>query len=427
MALIDYKRDIELCNRCSICKFIPLEKVKGYQHVNVCPSITRYNFHTYSGGGRLQIAQAVLEKKLGQQPGLDAELLGVVYNCQMCGACDVSCKYSMDMEVLEPLSELRFHLVENGHTLPALDRVMQGLRKQSTLVPGARAERGKWAEGLKTKDAAQEKVKALYHAGCRISYDSKMWNTARSTVLLLQKAGIDVGIAGIDEPCCGGRTYHMGYKEDFLRQAQQYQNLLERSGAEVLVTGCADCYETFKVLYDRFGFQGKVEVLHTSQYFDRLIQAGRLKPSKKLTANITYHDPCHLGRLGEPYIHWQGKEVPGHIRIFDPPREFRRGTYGVYGPPRNVLNSIPGLKLYEMDRTREYAWCCGAGGGVGETNPEFASWTARERIAEAESTGTEAIVTACPGCEKSFNQAIKESGSRLRVYDIADLLYEAIL
>ena len=80
------------------------------------------------------------------------------------------------------------------------------------------------------------------------------------------------------------------------------------------------------------------------------------------------------------------------------------------------------MKLTEMERIKEYAWCCGAGGGVGESNPEFAGWTANERISEAEATGVEAIVSACPGCEKRLGEAIRELGSRLKVYDVVELL-----
>ena len=86
---------------------------------------------------------------------------------------------------------------------------------------------------------------------------------------------------------------------------------------DMLVTGCADCYYAFKVLYDKFDLKGKLEVLHTTEYFDRLIKEGKLKPTRKVAVKVTYHDPCHLGRLGEPYIHWKGKPVPGthtHLR-----------------------------------------------------------------------------------------------------------------
>jgi Fe-S oxidoreductase len=422
MALEDYRADMEMCCRCSICKFVPLEKLKEMRHSYACPSIARYNFHTYSGGGRVGMGIAMLDKELEY----DDKLLEVVYNCQMCGACDISCKYAMDMEVLEPINEIRIKCVADGHTIPALDGVINSLRKQGTMVPGAKARRGEWAEGLDVKDISRENAKVIYHAGCRVCYDQDIWKVARASIKLLKKAGIDVGIAGENESCCGGRAYQMGYKEDFLNQAKKNMEMIKKSGAEILVTGCADCYHAFKVLYDKFDMKGDLEVLHTTEYLARLIKDGKLKPAKKVDIKVTYHDPCHLGRLGEPYIHWEGKPVPGHIRIFDPPKELRRGTYGVYEPPRDVINSIPGIRLVEMDRIKEYAWCCGAGGGVSESNPEFARWTAKVRIDEAESTGAEAIVTACPGCEQVFKDAIKENKSSLKLYDVVELLEKAI-
>ncbi len=422
MALEDYRNDMETCRRCSACKFIPLEKVKGFQLVNVCPSISRYNFHTYSAGGRLVNGVALLENRIS----FSDKFLEVMYNCQMCGACDVSCKYAMDMEVMEPIYETRIKCVEEGHTNPVLDKVINSLRKQGTMVPGARAKRGDWAAGLDVKDCTREKVDVIYHVGCLTSYDKDMRKVARAIVKLLKKAGVDFGIAGNNESCCGGRAYQMGYKADFLNQARKNMEAIKKSGAKTLVTGCADGYQAFKVLYDKFDLKGSLEVLHITEYLDRLIKEGKLKPTGKVKMNVTYHDPCYLGRLGEPYIHWQGKEIPGHIRVFDPPKEFRRGTKGVYQPPRDVLESIPGVNLAEMDRIKEYAWCCGAGGGVNESNPEFSRWTADERIKEAEATGAEALVTACPWCEKNFSDAVKTSGSRLRVYDVVELLEKAI-
>jgi Fe-S oxidoreductase len=420
MTLAEYRSDMETCCRCSACKFIPLEKAKGASNINVCPSIARYNFHAYSGGGRLGIGVALLEKEIQYSD----KLLEVVYNCQLCGACDVSCKYAMDMEVLDPINETRIDCVEKGKTLPVLDRLIERLRTKGTM---AGRTKGGWSEGLEVKNYTQHKTDVIYHAGCRTAGDRSMWSIARSTVALLHKAGIDVGIAGEQEPCCGGRAYSMGYKADFCNQAKNNMKLIRKSGAKTMVTSCAECYYAFKVLYDKFGLKGDLEVLHTSEYIARLMHEGKLEPRKKVDLKVTYHDPCHLGRLGEPYIHWQGKQVPGQIRIFDPPKEFRRGTYGVYGPPRDILSSIPGIKLVEMERTKEYAWCCGAGGGVAESNPGFARWTAEERIKEAGLTGAEAIVTACPGCEKLFRGAIKSHNSSMKIYDIMDIMQKATL
>jgi len=398
-----------------------MQTVKGLQYSYVCPSISRYNFHSYSGGGRVNIGAAALKKGFNYTD----KLLHVVYNCQMDGACGVSCNYAMDMEVLQPIQEFRIQCVKDGKTHPALDKVIAGLRKTGSMVP-VKGKRGDWAAGLNIKDATKEKVDVLYHVGCLTSYDKDFQKLAKATAKILQKAGVDFGIAGDAETCCGGRAYQMGYEADFLSQAKKNMAMIKKSGARTLVTGCADGYQAFKVLYDKYDLKGNLEVLHISEYLDRLIKDGTIKPRKKVDISVTYHDPCRLGRLGEPWIHWQGKKIPGDRFVFDPPKTYRRGTQGVYEPPRDVLMSLPGLKLTEMTRIKEYAWCCGAGGGVNDSNPDFAMWTARERIDEAESTGAGAIVTACPWCEKTFNEAIKETGSSLKVYDIVELVEKAI-
>ncbi len=421
MGLEQYKGDMEMCCRCSACKFIPLQKVAGFQFANVCPSISRFNFHSYSGGGRVNIGAAMLKDGFKYSD----KLLHIVYNCQVCGACGVSCNYAMDMEVTEPIQQFRIKCVEDGKTSPALDKVIAGLRQQGSMVPVA-GKRGDWASGLNLKNAAKEKVDVLYHVGCLTSYDKNMQKLARATAKILQKAGVNFGIAGDAETCCGGRAYQMGYKEDFLNQAKKNMAMIKEAGVKTVVTACADGYQAFKVLYDQYGLKGNLEVLHISECIDSLVQSGKLKLSRKVDLAVTYHDPCRLGRLGEPWIHWEGKKKPGDRFVFDPPKIYRRGSHGVYEPPRSILKRIPGLKFGEMTRVKEYSWCCGAGGGVRDSNPEFAGWTAQERLEEARSTGAEAIVTACPWCERTFNEAVQGSGSNLKVYDIVELVEQAI-
>lgn len=421
MTLEDYRSDMETCQRCSACKFIPLEKVAGYERANVCPSISRYDFHAYSGGGRMGFGLGLMRGRVDYTPAV-AE---VVYNCQLCGACDVSCKYAMDMEVLEPLYAIRRECVKNGQTVPVWDKLVDTMQKQGPMVLNPTGKRGQWAKDLEVKDYTEEKVSVIFHAGCLASYDEASGKVARSAVSLLQKAGVDVGIAKDRELCCGGRAYEMGYEDEAVKQAELNAARFDESGATELVTGCAHCYQYYKVLYAKLGLSGEVKVWHITEYLADLVRQGKLKPTKPVDLTVTYHDPCHLGRLSEPWIAWEGVQRMKHMRVYDPPRPFRRGSDGVYEPPRELLKSIPGLKLVEMDRIREYAWCCGAGGGVKETNPEFAQWTASERLQEAESTGAKALVTACPHCSQNF-QGAEANGSDLKVYDIVELLEQAI-
>ena len=204
--------------------------------------------------------------------------------------------------------------------------------------------------------------------------------------------------------------------------------MLAAAKGKTVVTCCSDCYHAFKVLYDKLGLKKDIEVFHITEYLDRLIQEGRLTPRVEVPMTVTYHDPCHLGRLGEPWIAWDGiiSAEPTQRWRHVPEKTIRKGTYGVYEPPRNVLRSIPGLKLVEMTRIKEYAWGCGAGGGCGEAYPEFSEWTAAERIAEAKDTGAEALVTACPWCSRTFKDAAQAIGDPLPVYDVVELFEKSV-
>jgi Fe-S oxidoreductase len=421
MGLEQYKGDMEMCCRCSTCKFVPMQRISGLEYANVCPSIARYEFHSYSGGGRLNIGNAALKKGMNYTP----RLLDIVYNCQMCGACGVSCNYAMDMEVMQPITEFRIQCVKDGKTHPALDRMIAGLKQTGSSVPPSGA-RGAWAAGLGLKDAAKAKAATLLYAGDHASHDAAAQKIAQAAARLLKKAGVDFAIAGDAETSSGGAAYEAGYEEPFLEQARKNAAFFKQAGIRTVITLSPHDYQSFKVLYEKYRLRGSLEVRHISEYLQQLIGEGKLELRRPVDLAVTYHDPCHLGRLSEPWVHWEGKKIPGDRFVFDPPKPYRRGSGGCYEPPREVLRGIPGLKLTEMPRIREYAWCCGAGGGVSESNPEFAQWTARERIAEAESTGAEALVTACTACEKGLGAAVKASGSRLKVYDLIELVEQSV-
>jgi Fe-S oxidoreductase len=163
------------------------------------------------------------------------------------------------------------------------------------------------------------------------------------------------------------------------------------------------------------------------EFIDQLIAQGKLKFTKSLPMSVTYHDPCHLGRLGEPYIPWSGVQtkILGGMTKHIPPKPRYNGARGIYEAPRRIILSIPGVKLIEMERIKEFAWCCGAGGGVKEAYPDFSNWTAMERIEEARSTGAEALVTACPWCERNFIDG-SSAGQQIKVYDLVELVQQAI-
>jgi Fe-S oxidoreductase len=424
MALIDYEMTTTKCSRCSYCKWVPPEMVKNIDFMTICPSIERYNFHSFSSSGKLNIALGLLKERLQYSDAL----LDIIYKCQMDGACDVSCKNNTDLEPLQAIQELRINCVENGQIIPAHMIVIDGLRKEDNMMQELKADRGKWAEGLDVKDLTKEKADVLYHAGCRYSYDKELQPVARAGLTLLKNAGVDIGIMKGEETCCGGRAYQLGYAAELTKYAEHNTEAIKNAGVKTLVTPCADCYQAFKVLYDKIGMKPKIEILHITEYLERLIKEGKIKLTKAIPMKVTYHDPCHLGRLAEPWIHWEGieKKVLGQMIVHDPPRKYRRGAKGIYETPRNILRSIAGLEFKEMYRIKEYAWCCGAGGGVISAYPDFAIWTAQKRLEEAESIGAEALVTACPWCKRNFQDTVNESGKKIKILDIIELVQQAM-
>jgi len=424
MALKDFEKDMMRDSRCSYCKVIPHVMMTDTRFIDVCPSITRFNFHGFSAGGRMVAALSLLRERIDYTDGF----LDMIYQCQMDGACDVSCKIDRDLEPLQVMQELRIKCVEDGQLIAGHMPVLEGLRKEDNMLQRKKADRGRWADGLDIKIITAHKAEVLFHAGCRYSFDEELWPIVKTGINILKEAGVDAGIMGKDEACCGGRAYEMGYEAELVKYAEHNIQAWKTAGVKTIVTPCSCCYQTFKVLFDKIGKKPDVEIYHFTEYLDKLIKEGKLKFKKKVPIKVTYHDPCHLGRLSEPWIHWSGKEikVAGQMIVHDPPKKYRRGAEGVYDIPRDILKAIPGLNLVEMYRIREYAWCCGSGGGVKEAYPEFALWTAAERLTEAREVGAEALVSACGWCKRNFTDAAHETGSPLKIYDIIDLVQQAI-
>ncbi|HJX12023.1 MAG TPA: (Fe-S)-binding protein [Dehalococcoidales bacterium] len=391
MALNDVKEWLYGCSRCGTCKdilniFVP-----------ACPSGEMYQLESYYPSGKIAVARAVSEGKL---PLDNDDTRERIYACTGCLSCEQQCGVYHHQHIFEIIQAVRTEAVGQGLLNPAYMVMVESLKKDDNVFGKPKAERGDWARDLDLKDAGQEKVATVYHAGCMLSFDRELWNVPRSAVALLKAAGVDVGIMGAGESCCGGRAYEIGYVGEFTKYAEHFLETFNSLGAGRVVTSCSDGYSTFRKLYPGVNIEMKFEVRHTVEYLDELIKGGKLKLTKKVPMKVTYHDPCHLGR---------------HL-----------GDDGIYDAPREVLKAVPGLELVEMERHRENAWCCGAGAGVSQANPEFALWTAGERLKEARATGAGALVTSCPWCERNFKDAAKEYGQDIEIYDIAEVACRAL-
>jgi Fe-S oxidoreductase len=413
--LSDYRYTMESCNSCGQCRFILGPKMKGWEYAEICPIYSRYKYEAYSGQGLINIAQELLEGELKYEHGL----IEHIYTCTTCGACDINCKSVRDMEVLDTILALRAKCVEDGQGPMPVHREYARLVENNHNIYGqAHDQRFNW---LPKDVSLSEKATVAYFVGCTTSYLYP--DIARNTVKILNAGGMDFKIMHAKEHCCGAPLWRTGQREAAKNLAEHNIDVLRKQGIKTVVTSCAECYGTFRGFYPRIQ-ELDFEVLHISQVIQKMLQQGKLKLKKTLNMKVTYHDPCLLGRLSELYVPWNGTIRP--FGYHDPPKQWRRGTHGVYEAPREILQSIQGIELFEMTRNAENAFCCGGGGGVPAAFPDFSLWTATERLGEAQSTGAEAIISCCPWCQSNFNKAIHGEKSTMRYHDLTELVARAL-
>ena len=411
--------DMSKCIKCKGCTWVDHIYMPGVKFSTRCPSATRYLFDSYGAYGKMRIGLALAEGRLDYSD----ELLRILYACTLCGACDVGCKRNLDLEIELTLEALRIKAVKDGKgPMPEHKKIAQNILTRHNRFGVPHENRRKWLpEGIKPSPKAD----VLYFVGCSASYTSP--EIARATVKILNASGTPFMLMP-DEWCCGNVLYSVGMIDEAQALARRNIEAVKQTGAATLLTSCAEGYRMWKVDYPKLlnmstadlGFK----VVHLVELVDELIKKGALKLTKRLDLKLTYHDSCSLSRLSEPWIPWEGKR--GQWGMVSPPLERRRGTNGVYQPPRDILKAIPGVELVEMPRMRENAFCCGAGRGTKEAFPDFALWAARQRLEEVKEVGAEAIVSACPWCKENFAQAVSKNGEGLKVLDISEIILAAI-
>jgi Fe-S oxidoreductase len=413
----EYKHQAETCVRCSYCKFIDLNWVKSSRFSRQCPIDTRYRFNLYSAHGLLHTALAELDGKLEFSP----KLMDALWQCTLCGGCDIRCKRNLDVEVLQVIEEFRRRCVEQGKgPMPEHKMLAQNVRTSHNIYGAAPGERLKWI----TPDIKPApKADILYFVGDSSSY--RRPEIAQATAGLLSKAGVQFMVLE-DEWSSGHELFATGQLGLAKEMANHNIKAIQNSGAKTVITSDAEAYKTLKVDYPKILEKSTADmpytVLHITEYVDQLMKDGKLKFNRSVPMKVTYHDPCNLARLAEPWYHWEPKYEPPNIAVG---KTWRRGEKGVYEPPRNILKGIQGIELIEMQRVRDNAWCCGYGGGVGVAFPDFALWTAGERVEEAQTTGVEAIVSCCPNCKDILGRAAEVQKTGMKVYDITEVMLRA--
>ncbi|HBU11588.1 MAG TPA: hypothetical protein DEB31_02305, partial [Clostridiales bacterium] len=328
----ELKPDMLKCNRCNFCKMAPFPTITSAKYEDICPIFKYHRMHGYTASGQSYASLAILDGRI--EP--DAEMAGDLSCCTACGACATMCMRHTETDRLEINMALREHFVEGGFAPDVHSKAMDNLKKYGN-VYGDKLKNspGAWASGLKLKKLPGESAEVLLFSGCATRHNASYAASARKLAELLLAAGVDVGILGDDEPCCGLPAYWRGFRELFMENAAGVKQTLDGAGVKQIVALGGSCYGALKARYHEYAEAPQTEVLHATEYLARLVNEGKLKLKNAVRKTVTYHDPCYLGRRSELKEKWTGerKTAFGQMEYFDPPRTLNYGTDGVFDPP----------------------------------------------------------------------------------------------
>jgi len=325
-----------------------------------------------------------------------------IWACTTCGACQEVCP--VDIEHVRKIIKMRQNLVLAQNKMPESAQLM--LRNMQTRGnPWAGAQslrlRGDWTHdmGLKILGQYEGRVDTLFWVGCTGALIDRNVEATLSLTRVLKAAGVDFGVLGEAEPCCGDPARRAGYEFQFQISAEENIETFKNYNIKKIITSCPHCYNTLKNEYPRYGGDF-FEVVHYTELLADLITRGKLKLTNKLNTLLTYHDPCYLSRYNE-----------------------------VFREPRQIIEGIPNAKFKEMERSKNTTFCCGGGGGHMWIEEQHGTTKINHvRMDEVIGTGAETVVTSCPYCLQMLEEGIEQKGVKdsLKAKDLAELVEEAM-
>lgn len=338
--------------------------------------------------------------------GYSVNLIGDViteeelWACTTCRNCEDQCPVAN--EHVEKIIDMRRYLVLTEGSMPSeASRYFQNIERQNNPWGINRKERIKWREArddihVPTVKEVDE-FEYLFWVGSMGSFDNRSQKIAQSFAKIMNTAGIKFAILGNDELNSGDTARRLG--NEFLFQQLCRDNIanFQKYGVKKIAAIDPHAYNTFKNEYPEFGLTA--EVYHHTELIHQWITEGRLKPTKEVNETIAYHDSCYIGRYN-----------------------------GIFDIPREILRSVPGVKVLEMDRNRENSMCCGAGGGLMWLEEKQGKRINLERTEQALSLRPTTIGSNCPYCLTMFNDGTKARGveDEVKTLDIAEIVEKSL-
>ncbi len=329
----------------------------------------------------------------------------VLWSCTNCGACVEQCP--VDIEHIDHILDKRRYQAMIESSFPSEAGVMlRNLENKGNPWGMGEMKRLEWIEELDFEvEVIDEKIpedaEYLFWVGCAGALEDRAKKTTKAVAELLHIAGVKFAVLGPMEACTGDPARRLGMEYLFQGMAQQNVETLNDAGVKKIVATCPHCFNTLANEYPQVG--GNYDVVHHTQLLADLVDNGKLVPVTPIEENITYHDPCFLGRHNK-----------------------------VYKQPRDIMAKVPGVKTQEMHRCKDKGFCCGAGGARMWMEERIGKRINTERVDEALETNPDTVSTACPFCLVMLGDAINEKKSSgeakesLEVVDVAQLLIKSI-
>ena len=334
-------------------------------------------------------APILLKGETPDESILDRMSADAVWACTTCHACVDACP--VYIEHVPKLTDLRRNAMMETMEYPEeLNVAMGNLESASNPYGFGMHERGNWAEGLDIKIG--EPAEYIYFVGCAASFDERNQKVARATIGLLNEAGLDVGILGMQEGCSGDPARRAGNEYLFQMLAETNMMTFQELGVKRIVASCPHCFHTLGKEYADYG-GAELEVFHHSEILAKLQEEGKL-PNVSTEESVTFHDPCYLGRIG-----------------------------GIVDEPRDIIGGVD----KEVERHGTDSFCCGAGGAQMWMEEDADKRVNQIRAKEIAETGCDTVAVGCPFCSIMVKDGLDAVGAEMDVKDVAEILWEQIV
>ncbi|MFX0042047.1 MAG: (Fe-S)-binding protein [Candidatus Hodarchaeota archaeon] len=379
----EYKADIDNLIKCMLCP-----NMCRFD----CGTLQASQSETMSPSYKARIAYYLSIGKIDPTKEENKDFIDLMYKCTNEENCKVWCPF--DFSVVSLLETVRDDLNDKGLMPDYCKQQIDKLNKTNTIEDHNIFEtyKEKGIDNIET-DGNDE---VYYYIGCEMM---KFPEVVKANIEILKKSGVKFSTNLDKKICCAGPAFNIRDFETGLKFADMNKELIESTGAKLVVSDCPGCVLTLTKRYSDAGIEIPVKIVHIADYFAKLIKENKINPSKPLDiAKISIHDPCLLSR---------NLNDNESLRI--------------------ILNSIPELEIIEPNFTKENVHCCGLSGTTHWADKELAIKEAMNRVNELKETGTCHFISACPLCELGLNYGIREEEKeKLNILDVSELLIKSL-